>query len=98
MTREPLSESFQEIAAQWHPTKNVNLLPSQISPGSTVKVWWLDHFGHAWLASPSKRTIGQGCSVCSGKQIMIGVNDLASVEPEIAAQWHPTRNGDLTPQ
>ena len=27
-----------------------------------------------------------------------GFNDLSTMEPEIAAQWHPTLNGSLTPQ
>ncbi len=98
MQRSPLSMAFPEIAAQWHPTLNGDLLPSQVSPGSATKAWWLDEFGHEWFASINKRTSGRGCSVCAGKQIMVGVNDLASVEPTIAAQWHPTRNGELTPQ
>ena len=29
---------------------------------------------------------------------MKGYNDLATVEPEIATQWHPVLNGSLTPQ
>ena len=27
-----------------------------------------------------------------------GFNDLATVEPQVAAQWHPTLNGALTPE
>ena len=27
-----------------------------------------------------------------------GFNDLATVAPTVAAQWHPTLNGDLTPE
>jgi hypothetical protein len=26
-----------------------------------------------------------------------GINDLATVNPELAKEWHPTKNGDLTP-
>ncbi|MFP5111404.1 zinc-ribbon domain-containing protein [Bacillaceae bacterium C204] len=33
-----------EIAKQWHPTKNIGLNPSNISPGSGNRVWWLCRF------------------------------------------------------
>lgn len=32
------------------------------------------------------------------KKVLAGFNDLSMTEPEIAAQWHPTLNGLLTPQ
>jgi hypothetical protein len=42
-------------------------------------------------------TSGRGCAVCRGLQIEIGINDLASQYPDLAAQWHLTKNGDLKP-
>jgi len=39
---------------------------------------------------------GQGCGYCSGKQVGIS-NCLATLNPELAKEWHPTLNGDLTP-
>ena len=30
-------------------------------------------------------------------KLIKGVNDFASLYPEIAKQWHPTKNGDITP-
>ncbi len=41
---------------------------------------------------------GGGCPYCAGKKVLVGFNDLATTCPEIAAQWHPTLNGALTPQ
>ena len=38
------------------------------------------------------------CPYCSGQKVLPGFNDLATVAPEIAAQWHPVLNGTLTPQ
>jgi hypothetical protein len=38
------------------------------------------------------------CSICTGKHIVVGINDLATRNPIIAAMWHPNLNGDLTPQ
>ena len=31
---------YPELAAQWHPTKNGSLLPSQVFPCSDRIVWW----------------------------------------------------------
>ncbi|NED00763.1 zinc-ribbon domain-containing protein, partial [Streptomyces sp. SID6648] len=37
-----------------------------------------------------------GCPYCANQKVGYG-NDLATRHPELAAQWHPTRNNDLTP-
>ena len=31
-------------------------------------------------------------------KLVVGENDLASVDRELASQWHPTKNGDLSPR
>ena len=33
-----------------------------------------------------------------GKQVLAGFNDLATLDPAIAAQWDQERNGNLTPE
>lgn len=86
-----------ELAAQWHPTKNGELKPSQITVGSDKKVWWLGKCGHEWQARVPNRMRGAGCPVCNGKKVLPGFNDLATTHPNLAAEWHPTKNGDLTP-
>ena len=35
------------LAKEWHPTKNGNLKPGDVSPGSSKKVWWLCSKGHS---------------------------------------------------
>jgi hypothetical protein len=37
-----------------------------------------------------------GCPYCSNKKVS-KTNSLAALYPELATQWHPTKNGDLTP-
>lgn len=93
-----LASQFPILASQWHPTKNGSLTPDQIPPGTTRKVWWICKKGHKWQATVASRTSGYGCPVCTGRQVLAGENDLASQLPAIAAQWHPTKNGALTPQ
>jgi hypothetical protein len=92
-----LATAFPGIAEQWHPTKNGSLTPRDISIGSRKKIWWQCEKGHEWQAFASTRVQGSGCPVCAGKVVIPGFNDLASAFPEIAGQWHPTKNGSLTP-
>ena len=87
-----------EIAAQWHPSKNGDLTPDTITAKSEKKVWWQCKEGHEWQAVVSNRTNRKGCPYCAGRRVIKGVNDLATVAPEVAAQWHPSKNGDLTPE
>lgn len=86
-----------DLAKEWHPTKNGDLTPNQVRPFSNKKVWWFGSCGHEWQASPNSRSKGTGCPVCSGRKVLPGFNDLASLNPSLATEWHPTKNGDLMP-
>ena len=88
---------YPEIAKEWHPTKNGHLTPLMFSPHSSAKMWWLGACKHEWEAAITVRTRGNSCPFCSGQQVLKGFNDLATVFPHIAKQWHPTLNGSKTP-
>lgn len=96
-----LADRFPELARQWHPEKNNSLDPNDFLPGSAVRVWWRcsgEPF-HEWEASIYNRTSRQPngeCPFCR-KTRLSDANSLAAVHPEVAAEWHPERNGDLTP-
>jgi hypothetical protein len=83
---------------QFHPSLNGTLDTNSITAGSNKSIWWLGPCGHEWRTNPASRNAGTGCPVCSGNLIIVGINDLSTIEPVIAAQWHPTKNGDLSPQ
>ena len=95
-----------ELAKQWHPTKNGNLKPTQVTVNTDKKVWWIlayddpktkKHFDFEWKAAISDRNNGKNCPYLSGKAVWLGFNDLATINPELAAQWHSARNGNLKP-
>ena len=103
MARKPLkgkslAEVNPELAKQWHPTKNGDLTPFDFSSGSDYKAWWKCNKGedHEWRTNVYKRSSGRGCSICSGRKV-VNSNCLSTTHPEIANQWHPTKNGELTP-
>ena len=94
-----LGKLFPSVASQWHPTKNEGILPNQVVAKSAKKYWWkcVTNSGHEWSASPYARTSsGTGCPFCAGKQVSDS-NSLASLYPDVAVQWHPTKNDDVTP-
>jgi len=93
-----LAKLYPELAQQWHPTKNGDLTPNQVVAGSNKKVWWKCSQGidHEWEATLNSRTQGNGCPCCAGYKVSV-TNSLANLYPELAKQWHPTKNDDLTP-
>ncbi|MDA8530107.1 zinc-ribbon domain-containing protein [Candidatus Poseidonia alphae] len=95
-----LADCFPNIAAQWHPTKNGELTSNNVTSGTHKKVWWKCEVAddHEWETSVQARTgSGTGCPCCAGHKV-VKSNCLETTHPEITAQWHPTKNGDLTPQ
>jgi hypothetical protein len=87
------------LAAEWHPTKNPGLTARDVVPGTGRRVWWrcAKNKDHEWRASVSNRTFRRsGCPFCAGKRAS-AEHCLAAAHPAIAREWHPTRNGALTP-
>ena len=68
--------------------------PNEVTPGSNKKVWWKCRFAHEWQATVSNRTLGRGCPYCANKKVDRS-NCLTTTHPQLVAEWHPTRNGDL---
>lgn len=92
-----LASLYPKIAAEWNYEKNGPLTPDTVTAHSSRKVWWRCSLGHEWEAMINSRTRGNRCPICSGKKALKGYNDLATKFPEIAKEWHPTKNSPLTP-
>ena len=88
-TLEPLLEK------QW--SKKNKIKPTEVSIGSHKKVIWKCEKGHEWEAAVKSRTINKtGCPYCSHNKVLAGFNDLATLLPDIAAEWSD-RNYPLLP-
>ena len=98
MPKKSLADTHPEVAKQWHPTLNGELTPSDFTPGSGKKVWWKCPEGddHEWETKISHMAKGSGCPICSN-HIAVLSNCLATLNPELSKEWHPTKNGILTP-
>ena len=93
-----LQTTNPQLAKEWHTIKNAPIKPSDVTIGSERKVWWQCENGHEWKAIISNRAKGVGCPYCCGRIPIVGISDLATTMPELAAEWHPTKNGDLLPK
>ncbi len=93
-----LAIEFPDLVREWHPSKNIGVTPNDVPPATHRKVWWICGKGHEWQAQINSRTKGSGCPICTNRKVQAGENDLATTHSDIARQWHPERNGTLTPQ
>lgn len=79
---------FPEVASQAH-----NWDPSGVTASDKRVVEWLCPLGHISSQSIVSKTRYPNCRVCTGRELQVGVTDLASTNPEIAAEangWDPT--------
>lgn len=76
------------------------------SYASHVRVWWQCDNKHTFdidfckFTNPSRNRGNVGrftCPYCAGQKVMIGYNDLATTNPELAKEWDYEKN-DLTPK
>lgn len=92
-----LAARYPLIAAEWHPTLNGELTPETVMPSSNMKIWWQCLDGHDYDSLPGNRTRnGNGCPYCAGKRVGYG-NDLATLSPELAAEWDYEKNAPVKP-
>ena len=50
-----------------------------------------------WMASPISLNAGSLCPACANHVVFRGHNDLGTVNPNLSTEWHPIKNGSLTP-
>ena len=88
-----LRETNPELAIEFHPSKNGELTPDNITAGRFKYVWWkCSKCGYEWQQSPNTRKQGRGCPHCSGRVPMPGVDDLLTVNPELCKEWDYNKN------
>lgn len=86
------------LLVSWDYEKNYPLTPENVTPQSNQTVWWCCPVcKYSWQAKISNRAHGRGCPNCANKVLIKGKNDLETCNPTLAAQWHPTKNGEMTP-
>ena len=101
-----LADTRPDVAKKWHKTKNGNLTPDMFTKDSHYEAWWQCDCGKEWKKNINHMTRQTyGCPVCSkvqgGESLRkLSVKRKGSLKenmPELAKEWHPTKNGDLRP-
>ena len=94
-----LLKTHPELSNEWDNEKNYPLRPENFSYGAGNKIWWLCQSGHSFQATINHRTGKKptGCPQCSGR-VASNENNLLKLFPLVAKEWHPEKNGELTPE
>ncbi len=100
LDKKNLTITNPELLKEWDYEKNTKVDPYKVLASNPKKVWWIcEKCGYNWEARISNRAkLKRGCPCCSNKVVVIGKNDLMTTHPELAKEWHPTKNGNLTPE
>lgn len=101
---ESLADLFPDVAKEWHPNHNDQLVPAAIKPFSGLKVWWkCSQCAHEWRAAVSSRSANHGCPRCANRTTAAKLStpaagqSFADKQPAAALEWHPELNDTLTP-
>ena len=77
-----------ELLCEWDFHQNTKL-PEEITEKSNYRANWICAKGHTWSATVKSRVLtGCGCPKCAGKVPIVGETDLATLRPDLAAQWN----------
>jgi hypothetical protein len=101
--RVSLAVSHPDIACYWHPKKNCGFGPEDFSYGSETNAWWIcdEAKDHVFQKSIKMRVRAakaktNGCPFCRG--IRLSPTNWLAAYPKLVAEFHPTKNGKLTPK
>ena len=86
-----------DVARKWDYERNGKLKPTDVMEFSNIKVWWKCEKGHSYQRMVSHQSIrDSGCPVCKMQVLQVGVNDLFTLFPTVAAEWdNEANNGEL---
>jgi len=93
-----LETKFPKISKELHPTLNNEITGKDITPCSNkILIWLCPKCNMNYPGKPNERTNrNYGCPYCSGQKVCLW-NCLATLRPDLALQWHHTKNETLTP-
>lgn len=91
---------YPEKAREWHPTKNGDLRPNDVTVGYNKKVWWICEKGHEWeyeVANRTKKNRKSPCPYCKGI-LVCPENNLFAKFPALCREWNNDMNNGIYPQ
>ena len=81
----------------WDYSRNTRS-PTEVTAGSNKAFFWRCKLGHSFQNTPHFFAgQGHGCSVCAGKELLKGFNDLKTRFPAVASLWDLKQNAGIAP-
>jgi hypothetical protein len=78
-----------DLVEFWHPDNPIGA--EEALAGGNYDALWICKKGHETKSKIYNR-MKTGCSVCSGRSVISGDNDFATIYPDLAREWHPENN------
>ena len=75
------------LASQWDADKNQGIAFATLDATYANAVWWRCPNGHSFQRPPVRMLADHACPTCALEK-----TSLAALAPNVAAEWHPTRN------
>lgn len=92
-----ISTTDPELIKFWNFDRNHDTCIFNVGSGFTKKIWWKCPCCNSEFEMKIFIMLRlNNCPYCSGYRVN-HTNSLATINPELAAQWHPTLNGELSP-
>lgn len=84
------------LAKEWNYSKNKER-PGKVFAHSNIPCFWdCPACKSTYDKNPNDRIAGENCPYCAGKRVN-ETNSLRFSHPSLAKEWHPRKNGVLTP-
>ena len=90
-----IETTHPSLLLEWNYQRNnkLGIFPTEVTSGSSKKVWWKCNKGHEWEAQIKNKNIGRGCPVCSGRIPEPSVSDLFTINPKLVnEEWDYEKN------
>lgn len=88
---------FPNLMKEWDYVNNT-IRPSDCSKSSDKLVWWKCEKGHRWKTAVKVRTRGNGCPYCANQKVLVGYNDLFTINPNLEKEWDYEANIEINPK
>jgi hypothetical protein len=86
-THTSLAKLKPGFASLWDADKNAGVAFAALDATHASPVWWRCPNGHSFQRPPVRMLADQTCPTCA-----LAKTSLASLAPNTAAEWHPTKN------
>ena len=84
----------KELMKEWDWEKNKDLDPNKLVVGSEKKAWWIcQKCKGTWQTQICVRK-KHGCPYCTGQKVRKGINDFATLCPDLLKEWDWDKNSE----